>query len=316
MKTVALGVAASLAVLSAPLVRAEEDAADASQQRRLRKAVVEKLTPEQAQARRERLAARIAAARASRHAAAPGGEVPADTCPFATWETGTLPFGPVSGTTVGLTDNYEPALSTTLVCSAPTNCVGRGNPADGPRGTVYQGTGFGPDLAYRIRTNANCSLTIDLNPTDTGAAADDLSLLVYQAQCTNELVDCACASDTGFPGNTAPNGNTEGVVLDALANTDYFIVIDGYSSGLVSDPLAAGPFTLGITGSGCQLTINPPSQYFTVTPCRLIDTRNPAGPYGGPALTAGVNRTFTVTGQCGIRSEEHTSELQSLRHLV
>ena len=40
--------------------------------------------------------------------------------------------------------------------------------------------------------------------------------------------------------------------------------------------------------------------YFAVTPCRLIDTRNPSGPLGGPALTAGANRDFVVTGDCGI----------------
>lgn len=40
--------------------------------------------------------------------------------------------------------------------------------------------------------------------------------------------------------------------------------------------------------------------YFTVTPCRLIDTRNPNGPYGGPALAANATRSFVATGQCGV----------------
>jgi hypothetical protein len=31
----------------------------------------------------------------------------------------------------------------------------------------------------------------------------------------------------------------------------------------------------------------------------VIDTRNPAGPYGGPARGAG-DRTFLMTGRCGI----------------
>jgi uncharacterized repeat protein (TIGR01451 family) len=44
----------------------------------------------------------------------------------------------------------------------------------------------------------------------------------------------------------------------------------------------------------------PPGSYYTLTPCRLIDTRNPPGPLGGPALVAGQNRTFQVTGSCGI----------------
>jgi hypothetical protein len=37
-------------------------------------------------------------------------------------------------------------------------------------------------------------------------------------------------------------------------------------------------------------------QYFTLTPCRLVDTRNANGPYGGPALNANVDRTFDVDG--------------------
>jgi uncharacterized repeat protein (TIGR03803 family) len=42
--------------------------------------------------------------------------------------------------------------------------------------------------------------------------------------------------------------------------------------------------------------------YFAVAPCRLIDTRGPNGPLGGPALAAGANRDFSVTGACGIPS--------------
>jgi len=39
-----------------------------------------------------------------------------------------------------------------------------------------------------------------------------------------------------------------------------------------------------------------------VTPCRLVDTRNAAGPSGGPALVAGAIRSFPVVGVCGIPS--------------
>ncbi len=40
--------------------------------------------------------------------------------------------------------------------------------------------------------------------------------------------------------------------------------------------------------------------FYTLAPCRVLDTRNPNGPVGGPALTPGGERTFTVTSQCGI----------------
>jgi parallel beta-helix repeat protein len=42
------------------------------------------------------------------------------------------------------------------------------------------------------------------------------------------------------------------------------------------------------------------TSFFPLTPCRLLDTRNPNGPLGGPALVAGARRTFTVAGACGI----------------
>jgi glucose/arabinose dehydrogenase len=46
--------------------------------------------------------------------------------------------------------------------------------------------------------------------------------------------------------------------------------------------------------------INYARNYFTVPPCRVVDTRDPVGPSGGPALAAGSDRTFTVASRCGV----------------
>jgi hypothetical protein len=43
-----------------------------------------------------------------------------------------------------------------------------------------------------------------------------------------------------------------------------------------------------------------PFQYHSLTPCRLADTRNTAGPSGGPILTDQGTRTFPVQGLCGV----------------
>jgi hypothetical protein len=45
---------------------------------------------------------------------------------------------------------------------------------------------------------------------------------------------------------------------------------------------------------------SPPLGFFTLPPCRLVDTRQPDGPFGGPPLQGGVERWFTATGSCGI----------------
>jgi len=55
--------------------------------------------------------------------------------------------------------------------------------------------------------------------------------------------------------------------------------------------------------NACQA--GPPSppaalRYYTLTPCRLIDTRGPAAPLGGPPLQPAGDRLFALTGVCGV----------------
>ena len=40
--------------------------------------------------------------------------------------------------------------------------------------------------------------------------------------------------------------------------------------------------------------------FYTLPPCRVLDTRNPAGPLGGPALAANEIRAVAPGGSCGI----------------
>jgi hypothetical protein len=46
-----------------------------------------------------------------------------------------------------------------------------------------------------------------------------------------------------------------------------------------------------------------PMMFYTLTPCRVLDTRNTNGPYGGPAIPPQDVRTFSVINQCGIPSD-------------
>jgi hypothetical protein len=43
-----------------------------------------------------------------------------------------------------------------------------------------------------------------------------------------------------------------------------------------------------------------PTDFHTLAPCRLLDTRLAAGPYGGPAVPPGADRVVTAVGRCGI----------------
>jgi hypothetical protein len=52
-----------------------------------------------------------------------------------------------------------------------------------------------------------------------------------------------------------------------------------------------------------------PFQFFTLTPCRLADTRNATGPSGGPILSDQAARQFPVQGLCGVPATPVVSSL-------
>ncbi|MEO6326425.1 MAG: M12 family metallo-peptidase [Thermoanaerobaculia bacterium] len=51
------------------------------------------------------------------------------------------------------------------------------------------------------------------------------------------------------------------------------------------------PFTVAAAG---------PIKFYSVPPCRVVDTRNAAGSLGGPALAANGLRVFPIVGSCGV----------------
>jgi len=126
-------------------------------------------------------------------------------------------------------------------------------------------------------------------------------------------------------GNVAPLRTIEGASTQLAS--PYGMILDPVNDELIvvnAGIAAAGPGisffprtasgnvapSRRIAGAATQLSeplyvgIGPAfgNTFFTLTPCRLIDTRNPNGPYGGPALAANLSRSFTLAGQCGIPS--------------
>lgn len=122
----------------------------------------------------------------------------------------------------------------------------------------------------------------------------------------------------------AKNGTGSGTVNSDPANIDCGATCNAFfatnSSVTLSAAIAPGSYFAGWSGSGCSglgactvtmsqartvtatFNTNPSTGFYTVTPCRVIDTRNPDGPLGGPILAANTVRTFTVVGTCDIPS--------------
>ena len=113
---------------------------------------------------------------------------------------------------------------------------------------------------------------------------------------------------TGFPNRLAAAVSGTGVTVNGVTYTDPTHLTLNLA---VSPGAAGGARTITVTNPDGQaatsasgiLTITAPNNFFTVTPCRVVDTRNPAGPFGGPSLVAGADRSFVLAGQCGIPAD-------------
>jgi hypothetical protein len=81
-------------------------------------------------------------------------------------------------------------------------------------------------------------------------------------------------------------------------------------AGVVATPVAVDldgqPRPQGARAdAGCDewAACTPPAggaSFFPLVPCRLVDTRNPVGVRGGPALTSGAVRSLPLAGACGV----------------
>jgi hypothetical protein len=103
------------------------------------------------------------------------------------------------------------------------------------------------------------------------------------------FINCPGVCSHTYPPNTQ-------VTLNASpAPGSIFVGWNGACTG-------TGSCTVTMTDA---LTVNAifsePLQFVGVTPCRVVDTRNPPGQFGGPPLQGGAQRSFPVPqGPCGI----------------
>jgi hypothetical protein len=103
-----------------------------------------------------------------------------------------------------------------------------------------------------------------------------------------------------------PSGETQPLVstlnsLDGRTKSNAAVVPAG-AGGAIS-VFASNPTHVVLDINGYFVPATDPNglAFFPVAPCRIADTRNPAGPLGGPFLTGGVPRAFDIlSAPCGI----------------
>ncbi len=114
--------------------------------------------------------------------------------------------------------------------------------------------------------------------------------------CAGTTVTCSVPSSaTLSAGGTTPLTLTINAA-SSVASGNYNVIVTGKdSTGKYVHTLAIQARVTGAIVSGLQ--------FIPVTPCRVVDTRNATGPFGGPEMGAGTSRTFNIPqSACGIPS--------------
>ena len=201
---------------------------------------------------------------------------------------------------------------------------------------IYVGNSCGTDPSCIANGNANTigtitvvdgatltTSTVTAGKGTTGMAVNPVANEIYMTNSTDNTVtfiNGVTLHTTTLAVGTAP--------ADVEVNPDtykIYVTNNGSNTLTTIDGVSHGENTLGVGGGPASAVVNPvtnriyvintndntvsvvagassdAAQFVPVTPCRVVDTRNPNGPFGGPPLTGGSYRSFVLPmGNCNL----------------
>ena len=229
--------------------------------------------------------------------------------------------GPVtftaSGLPAGVTAGFSPTSSSsgttlTLTASGPVSAGISTVTVTGTAGNlnhvsqinVATGLGFVPVTPCRIADTRNASGSFG-GPFVSGGFTRGFSvpasacLIPSTAQAFSLNVTVVPHGSLGFLtmfpcGEPLPLSSTLNSI-DGRVKAGAAIIPTGISGGVCAFSSNDTDIVLDINGYFVSPTVNASAlQFFPVTPCRLVDTRNAPAPLGGPSLVANATRTFPI----------------------
>jgi hypothetical protein len=157
-------------------------------------------------------------------------------------------------------------------------------------------------------------------PTYTATVTPGSLTFAAQAEETTSPAQSITITNTGTgpldfysiePSGDFAQTNNCGQSLAAGATCNIHVTFTPTATGArtgtitVVDNATTSPQQVSLTGTGtgAPALVASQLQFVPITPCRIADTRNATGAFGGPELAAGVARTFDVPQSgCGIPS--------------
>src|SRR5262249_3184625 len=174
---------------------------------------------------------------------------------------------------------WAPGTSHTIATNSPQGAGGTRNVfASWSDAGAISHSVVAPPFAATFTANFTTQylLTTDVSPGGSGSitASPSSSDGFYDSGASVQLTAMSIAGFTfaGFSGDLMGITNPQFLVMNAPKT-----VIANFSS-------------VPVTGL----------RFVPLPPCRVVDTRNPVGPLGGPVLAANSTRNFVLPGSCGI----------------
>jgi glucose/arabinose dehydrogenase len=241
---------------------------------------------------------------------APSIQSPASGATFAVGQTVTL-TGQATDAQDGTVPNSR--LSWTILLHHDTHTHPFLGPVSGNNIT------FAGPAPEDLAAAANSYLEIQLTATDVGGLTATVTRNLPPAKVDLTFATAPpglAVSVNGTP-LTGPQTVTswQGYVLSASApfwqtsGPDTY-VFSSWSSGANNPQPITTPASPATYTATYQLSTDSGALgFFTLTPCRLVDTRNASGPRGGPALAAGAIRDFPLANACGVPATARALEV-------
>ncbi len=102
-------------------------------------------------------------------------------------------------------------------------------------------------------------------------------------------------------GATVTVGGVPATNVVVVNNSTITATTPAHAAGSVAVAVSIpGPQTATRSNSYLYADPGAAKDFYTLTPCRVLDTRSANGPLGGPILTPTLSRVFTLAGVCGI----------------
>jgi hypothetical protein len=217
-----------------------------------------------------------------------------------TWNVAGTTAAPVSCANVAIDLSTDGGNTFTASLAAST-------PNDGTEAVTIPNT---PTSQARVRVSCVGNIFFDISNADFtitpggGLPAPTLTSINPTSGPTAGG-NAVTLTGTGFVnGATVLFGAVSATSATVDSATSITAVTPAQSAGTVSVTVT-NPDTQSATLPAAYTYLAPPpvGSFYTLTPCRIVDTRGPAGPTGGPALGGGTTRSFPIAGNCGVPAD-------------